>query len=123
MIANVLRAFAAAGALVLVASSAGAGDGAARASPHEGELPVVVSEAPGIVRLTIVRAEDVRPDSVEIQIDGRTMELVARDVRGRRLRSRPLRPLQEAVEDGAEASYDADGSLTITLAARSPQAP
>jgi hypothetical protein len=110
-------------ALLLVASLAAAEDAAERGAV-ESRLRVVVSEAPGTVRLTIALTEDVDPGSVEVQIEGRTIVVVARDAGGRPVRSRPLRPVQEAVEEGAEATWDADGrSLTITLTARRPGAP
>jgi HSP20 family molecular chaperone IbpA len=83
--------------------------------PDPSRLPVQVTETPATVRLRILLPDDVPPGSVEVQLAGRKVVVLGRTVRGQRVRSRAIRLSEEAVEDGAEADYDPDGSLTITL--------
>ena len=78
-------------------------------------LPVQVSETAATVRLRILLPENVPPGSVEVQLAGRKVVVLARTVHGKRLRSRSLRLSEEAVEDDAEADFAPDGSLTIVL--------
>ena len=79
------------------------------------ELPVLVTETRETVRLRVLLAEDVPPGSVEVQLAGRDVVVVARGTGGRQLRSRSFWLSEAVVEDGAEADYEPDGSLTITL--------
>jgi hypothetical protein len=46
---------------------------------------------------------------------GRDVVVIAQGSGGRQLRSRSLWLSEAAVEDGAHADYEPDGSLTITL--------
>jgi len=78
-------------------------------------LPVLVSETPTTVRLHVLLPDNVPPGSVEVRLNGRKVIVLASTAGGRRLRSRSLRLSEEATEEGAEADYEADGSLTITL--------
>jgi HSP20 family molecular chaperone IbpA len=78
-------------------------------------LPVRVSETPATVRLHVLLPDNVPPGSVEVRLNGHKVIVLASTVGGRRLRSRSLRLSEEATEEGAEADYEADGSLTITL--------
>ena len=79
------------------------------------ELPVQVTETPATVRLRVLLPDDVPPGSVEVQLAGRKVVVLGRSVHGKRVRSRSLRLSEAVVEDGAQADYDPDGSLTITL--------
>ena len=79
------------------------------------ELAVRVSETPETVQLRILLPEDVPPGSVEVQLAGRDVVVTARGSGGRHLRSRSLWLSEPVVEDGAQADYEPDGSLTITL--------
>jgi len=78
-------------------------------------LPVQVTETPATVRLRVLLPDNVPPGSVEVQLAGRKVVVLARTVHGKRIRSRALRLSEEAVEDDAEADFSPDGSLTITL--------
>jgi HSP20 family molecular chaperone IbpA len=78
-------------------------------------LPVEVTETPATVRLRVLLPGNVPPGSVEVQLAGRKVVVLARTVHGKRIRSRALRLSEEAVEDDAEADFSPDGSLTITL--------
>lgn len=84
------------------------------------ELPVLVTETPGVVRLHVLLREEVPPGSVEVLLTGQSVLVIAQDIRGRQLRSRSLRLSQAVVEDGAQADYEPDGSLTITLRTAHP---
>src|SRR6266403_4995670 len=84
-------------------------------SINRSELPLLVTETPGMVRLRVLLPEDVPPGSVEVQLAGRNVVVIAQGSGGRRLRSRSLWLSKAAVEDGAQADYESDGSLTITL--------
>jgi len=84
-------------------------------SINRSELPVLVSETPGMVRLRVLLPEDVPPGSVEVRLAGRKVVVLARGIDGRQLRSRSLRLADAPVEGGAQADYQPDGSLTITL--------
>ncbi len=86
------------------------GPGAASAA-----LAVSVSEGPEAIFLCIQAAGDVEPGSVEVRFAGRKTVVLARDADGRRIRSQPLRLPKPVVEEGASASYDADGALVVTL--------
>ena len=72
-------------------------------------------ETPGAVRLRVQLPEDVEPGSVEVQLAGREVAVVARSASGEQLRSESHRLTEPAVEDGAEADWEPDGSVTITL--------
>ena len=86
-----------------------------RVSEPSPALPVQVTETPATVRLRVLLPENVPPGSVEVQLAGRKVVVLARTVHGKRLRSRSLRLSEEAVEDDAEADFAPDGSLTIVL--------
>jgi HSP20 family molecular chaperone IbpA len=93
------------------------------ADPARSELPVLVTETPERVRLHILLPDDVPPGSVEVQLAGRDVVVVAQGSGGRHLRSRSLWLSEAAVEDGAQADYEPDGSLTITLRKVHPGGP
>jgi len=96
---------------------------AVRCSPGERptKLPVLVTETPGEVRLHVQLPEDVDPGSVEVQLAGREVAVVARSTSGEQLRSEPHRLTEPAVEEGAEADWEPDGSVTITLPRARPE--
>jgi len=79
------------------------------------ELSVQVTEMPETVRLRVALPEDVLPGSVEVQLARRDVVVIARGNAGRQLRSRSFWLSETAVEDGAQADYEPDGSLTVTL--------
>jgi HSP20 family molecular chaperone IbpA len=87
------------------------------------ELPVLVTETPERVRLRVLLPEDVPLGSVEIQLAGRNVVVIAQGSGGRQLRSRSLWLSEAAVEDGVQAAYESDGSLTITLRKARPGGP
>ena len=87
------------------------------------ELPVLVTETPERVRLRVLLPEDVPPGSVGVQLAGRNVVVIAQGSGGRQLRSRSLWLSEAAVEDGAQADYESDGSLTITLRKARPGGP
>jgi len=60
-------------------------------SINRSELPVLVTETPGMVRLQVLLPEDVPPGSVEVRLAGRKVVVLARGIDGRQLRSRSLR--------------------------------
>ena len=99
-------------AALVLAAVAGAVE---RVSDPPSRLPVLVIETPGAVRLRVQLPEDVEPGSVEVQLAGSEVAVVARSASGEQLRSESHRLTEPAVEDGAEADWEADGSLTITL--------
>ena len=86
------------------------------------ELPVVVTETAETVRLRILVPDEVDPASVEVQLAGRKVVVVARRSNGASIRSRTLRLGADAAEQGATADYEPDGSLTVTLQKLRPPA-
>src|SRR5205823_4121750 len=70
-------------------------------SINRSELPVLVTETPGMVRLQVLLPEDVPPGSVEVRLAGRKVVVLARGIGGRQLRSRSLRLADAPVEGGA----------------------
>jgi len=107
--------------VVLFAQVAGRATGPESITPSE--LPVLVTETPERVRLRVLLPEDVPPGSVEVQLAGRNVVVIAQGSGGRQLRSRSLWLSEAAVEDGAQADYESDGSLTITLRKARPAGP
>ena len=93
---------------MLVASSAAHGLDAAR-------LWAFAAESPEGVELRVFLPEGVDPGSVRVQLAGRRIVVVARDAAGRHLRSRPVTVDTPVVEEGADAAWEGDGWLTITL--------
>ena len=90
--------------------------------PASPELPVFVSETPDQVLLRIPVEVAVDPDTVEVRLAGRAVSVTARERdSGRRLHSRAITLQGQAVEAGAEASYD-DGWLTVEIRKRKPRA-
>jgi hypothetical protein len=102
---------------LILAAVAGAVEGA---SGPPSRLPVLVTETPGSVRLRIQLPEDVEPGSVEVQLAGSEIAVVARNASGEQIRSESHRLTEPAVEDGAEADWESDGSMTITLPTARP---
>lgn len=84
-------------------------------SPAGSELPVLVTETPTRIRLHVLLPENVSPTSVDVELSGRTATVVAESAGDRRLRSRPIRLPASAIEEGAQATFEDDGSLTISL--------
>jgi hypothetical protein len=78
-------------------------------------LAVSVSETPDAVLLRIQASGDIEPESVEVQLTDREAVVLARDAKGRRLRSQSLRLPELVVEEGASAAYDAEGALVMTF--------
>jgi len=83
------------------------------AAVHGWVMPV--HDADTTDRLRVLLPEDVPPGSVEVRLAGRKVVVLARGIDGRQLRSRSLRLADAPVEGGAQADYQPDGSLTITL--------
>jgi hypothetical protein len=80
-----------------------------------GALVVSVSETPETVRLRIQASGDIEPGSVEVRFGRRKVVVLARDDEGRAVRSRSLHLPAPVVEDGANAEYDAEDALVVTL--------
>jgi HSP20 family molecular chaperone IbpA len=102
-------------ACLALLAHAGEPTAADRGARDQSGLRVLVSETPETVRLRVLLPDDVPPGSVEVRLNGRKVIVLARTTGGRRLRSRSLQLSEEVVEEGAEADYEADGSLVITL--------
>jgi HSP20 family molecular chaperone IbpA len=100
--------------LALLAHAAGslAGD---QGAVNRFKLPVLVSETAATVRLQVILPDDVPPGSVEVQLSGRKVVVLAQGTDGRRLRSRSLHVSEDVMEDGAQADYEPDGTLVLTL--------
>ena len=103
---------------LLLAAVAGAVE---RPSDAASRLPVFVTETPGAVRLRVQLPDDVEPGSVEVQLAGREVAVIARSATGEQLRSEPQHLAEPAVEDGAQADWEPDGSVTITLPRARPE--
>ena len=103
--------------LVLVTSRGSVGDPGAFSDDRgpRAALSVSVSETPGAILLRIQASGEVEPGSVEVQFADRETVVLARDAKGRRIRSQPLRLPEPVVEEGSSAGYDADGVLVVTL--------
>jgi len=80
-----------------------------------GRIAVVVHETAAGARLRIHLPRDADPGSVEVQLDARTVRVVAADAGGKRLASEPIVLRHAVVESGATADYDGDGWLVIIL--------
>jgi HSP20 family molecular chaperone IbpA len=92
------------------------------AAADDDGLNVAVTETTDAVRLRIVATAEVVPGSVEVQLAGRDVSVIARGTGGRALRSQTIRLAEPAIEAGATADYDDDGSLTVTLPKVRPRA-
>jgi len=110
-----------AGVVLFAHAVAGRATGPESITPSE--LSVLVTETPERVRLRVLLPEDVPPGSVEVQLAGRNVVVIAQGSGGRQLRSRSLWLSEAAVEDGAQADYESDGSFTITLRKARPGGP
>jgi HSP20 family molecular chaperone IbpA len=91
-------------------------------APASAALTPSVSATPDAVRLRIEASGDVEPGSVEVRFAGRKAVVMARDAKGRAIRSQRLRLPAPVVEEGSSADYEADGALVITLR-KEPTAP
>jgi len=78
-------------------------------------LAVSVSETPETVRVRIQASGEVEPGSVEVRFGRRKVVVLARDTEGRPVRSRSLHLPAPVVEDGANAEYDDQDALVVTL--------
>ena len=103
--------------LVLVTSRGSVGDPGAVPDDRgpRAALAVSVSETPDAILLRIQASGEIEPGSVEVQFADRETVVLARDAKGRRIRSQPLRLPGPVVEEGSSAGYDADGVLVVTL--------
>jgi HSP20 family molecular chaperone IbpA len=79
------------------------------------QLPVMVDERPGLVRLHVLLPEGMSETSIEVRIAERDVIVVGRYPSGVPIRSRPIRLSQTVSPEGIDVSYADDGSLTITL--------
>ena len=84
-------------------------------APASAALTASVGDTLDAVRLRIQASGDVEPGSVEVRFAGHKVVVLARDAKGRAIRSQPLRLPAPVVEEGASADYEADGALVITL--------
>lgn len=104
------------GATLAVPMLAAADDAPRTASRDEPRaLAVFVHETPDAVRLRVQLPSGGDPGAVEVQLDERTVTVLARDAAGAPVRSHPLTLHAPAVESGATADYDDDGWITVTL--------
>jgi HSP20 family molecular chaperone IbpA len=78
-------------------------------------LTVSVSETPETVRLRVQASGEIEPGSVEVRFGRRKAVVLARDAEGRPVRSRSLHLPAPVVEDGANAEYDDEDALVLTL--------
>ena len=79
------------------------------------ELPVVVEESPGLVRLHVLLPEGMPAASIEVRVVERTVVVQGRYRNGLPMRSRPILLFRAVSAEGADAGFADDGSLTITL--------
>jgi len=79
------------------------------------ELRVVVEDRPGLVRVHVLLPEGFPADSINVETGGKDLVVVGRDRNGVLVRSRPIRLSHPVSAKGAEARFEHDGSLTITL--------
>ena len=84
-------------------------------APGAATLEIWVAEHGDAVEVHVAPVPGVVPDSIEVELAGRSVSIRARSVDGRRLRSEPVLLREAAVEEGASAFYEPDGSLTLTL--------
>lgn len=105
---------------LLVATAAGGTQPASAVRPTIG---LRVEESEGRARLDIVLPPGADPDSVDVQLDGRVVRVLARDHKGRLLRSRRHTLAGMPTEDRARAVRGADGSITVTLEPAEPPTP
>ena len=78
-------------------------------------LAVSVSETPETVRVRIQASGEIEPGSVDVRFGRRKVVVLARDAEGRPVRSRSLHLPAPVVENGANAEYDAEDALVVTL--------
>ncbi len=89
------------------------------ARPLSDELRVYVDENSSRAELQIQLPASVDPESVQVQLAGREVTVVARDSRtGEQVRSRTLRLRGPATEDGALAEDEGEGWLAVRLRKR-----
>ena len=79
------------------------------------ELPVMVEERPGLVRLYVLLPKGMSETSIEVRISERNLVVVGRYPSGVPMRSRPIRLSQTVSPEGIDVRFADDGSLTITL--------
>lgn len=80
------------------------------------QLRVRLEEGDGAVRLRIRLSERIEPGSVQVQLAGRRLLVLARDAHtGQKLSSQPFMLQEPAVEEGAAAEYDRGRWLILTL--------
>jgi len=83
--------------------------------PPTAALAISVSETPDVVHLRIQASGEIAPGSVEVRLAGRKAVVLARDAKGRAIRSHRVRLPAPVVEEGAAADSDAEDVLVMTL--------
>jgi HSP20 family molecular chaperone IbpA len=79
------------------------------------ELRVVVEDRPGLVRVHVLLPEGFPAESINVETAGKDLVVLGRDRDGVSARSGPIRLSHPVSAEGAEARFERDGSLTITL--------
>lgn len=85
------------------------------ASGRTAAIAVRLEETARTAALYVRLPEGGDPETVEVQLDGPWVTVLARDRGGRLLRSERIRLRRPAVEDGAQVVRAPGGTLTIVL--------
>ncbi len=101
--------------VMLPGSSAGESSVSSGCRPEPAALELTVSESGDAVHLRIQATGDIEPGSVEVRFSGSKVIVLARDTRGRTIRSQRVRLPAPVVEDGVTADYDDEDALVMTL--------
>jgi HSP20 family molecular chaperone IbpA len=79
------------------------------------ELRVVVEDRPGLVQVHVLLPEGFPTESISVETAGKDLVILSRNREGVSVRSRPIRLSHPVSAEGADARFERDGSLTITL--------
>jgi hypothetical protein len=101
--------------LVLLAPGMSFGEPPAPQDSPSATLALSVSETADAVLLRIRGSGDIEPGSLDVRFAGRKAVVLARDAKGRTVRSQRVQLPSAVVEDEASADYEADDTLVLTL--------
>ena len=87
--------------------------GSTTAGPFE--LPVMVEERTGLVRLHVLLPDGMSETSLEVSIAERSVVVLGRHPSGAAMRSRSIRLSQTVSPQGIDVQFADDGSLIITM--------
>jgi HSP20 family molecular chaperone IbpA len=101
--------------VVVVAAWIGLSTGSPATSSGPFELRVVVEDRPGLVQVHVLLPEGFPTESISVETAGKDLVILGRNREGVSVRSRPIRLSHPVSAEGADARFERDGSLTITL--------